>query len=341
MTAAEADPGARTSRRRRREPPSRREPAGQNQGGQDLDVGILITIRSLLPDLAPVEQRVAQAVLDDPGGVAWRSISELARSCGTSATSVVRFCRAIGLRGYPELRLALAGAVAHDDASAIAAASSDIDPDDDPVTVIKKIAYADAAAVTETASRLDTGTLVQVVDALSTAARIDIYGVGASGFVAVDLQMKLQRIAKPAFALPDPHLAIQSAALRSPGDVAIGLSHTGTTVDTIDALAEARAHGATTVAVTNFPWSPITEVADFTLLTAARETAFRSGAMTSRIAQLTVVDCLFVLLARRDLPATMDALARTFAAAQDKRVRRPRQARSLTPEPGWPRKLSL
>ena len=342
MTAEEAGPTSRTARRRRREPPARREPAGPGQppGGQDLDVGILITIRSLLPDLAPVEQRVAQAVLDDPGGVAWRSISELARSCGTSATSVVRFCRAIGLRGYPELRLALAGAVAHD-ASAVAAAASDIDPGDDPVTVTKKIAYADAAAVTETASRLDTGTLVQVVEAMSTAGRIDIYGVGASGFVAVDLQMKLQRIAKPAFAWPDPHLAIQSASLRSPGDIAIGLSHTGTTVDTIDALAEARAHGATTVAVTNFPWSPITEVADFSLLTAARETAFRSGAMTSRIAQLTVVDCLFVLLAQRDLPSTMDALERTYAAAQAKRVRRPRQSRPLTPEPGWPGKLSL
>ena len=81
------------------------------------DAGILVTIRSLLPNLAPVERRVAQAVLDDPQGVAWRSISELARSCGTSATSVVRFCRAIGLRGYPELRLALARAVAHDAAA--------------------------------------------------------------------------------------------------------------------------------------------------------------------------------------------------------------------------------
>jgi DNA-binding MurR/RpiR family transcriptional regulator len=63
------------------------------------DIGILVTIRSLLPNLAPVERRVGQAVLDDPRGVAWRSISELARICGTSATSVVRFCRAIGLRG--------------------------------------------------------------------------------------------------------------------------------------------------------------------------------------------------------------------------------------------------
>src|SRR6266568_206938 len=294
------------------------------------DIGILVTIRSLLPSLAPVERRVAQAVLDDPQGVAWRSISELARTCGTSATSVVRFCRAIGLRGYPDLRLALAGAVAREDATQVAA-SDDIDPADDAAAITKKIAYADARAVTDTANHLDMATLVQVTDALAKASRIDIYGVGASGYVALDLQMKLQRIGRPAFAWPDPHMAISSAALRGGGDVAIGLSHTGTTVDTIDALREARSHGATTAAVTNFPWSPITEVADFVLLTAARETAFRSGAMTSRIAQLTVVDCLFVTLAQQDLPGTRVALERTFAAAQAKRVRRTRRQ-----QPGEP-----
>ena len=279
-----------------------------------------------MPNLAPVERRVAEAVLDDPQGVAWRNISELASSCGTSATSVVRFCRAIGLRGYPELRLALAGAAAHDDSSAMAA--GDIDPDDDAATITKKIAYADAKAVTDTASHLDIETLKQAVRELAKAKRIDIYGVGASGFVALDLQMKLQRIGKPAWAWTDPHMAISTAALREKGDVAIGLSHTGTTVDTIDVLREARDHGATTIAVTNFPWSPITEVADFVLLTAARETAFRSGAMTSRIAQLTVVDCLFITLAQQDLPATRDALERTFAAAQAKRVRRTRRPKS-------------
>jgi DNA-binding MurR/RpiR family transcriptional regulator len=292
---------------------------------QGSDIGILVTIRSLLPNLAPVERRVAQAVLDDPQGVAWRSISELARTCGTSATSVVRFCRAIGLRGYPDLRLALAGAVARDDVTSVTTASHDIAPDDDAATITKKIAYADARAVTDTANHLDIATLVQVTEALAKAGRIDIYGVGASGFVALDLQMKLQRIGRPAFAWPDPHMAISSASLRGAGDVAIGLSHTGTTVDTIDVLREARSHGALTVAVTNFPWSPITEVADLVLLTAARETAFRTGAMTSRIAQLTVVDCLFVTLAQQDLPGTRVALERTFAAAQAKRVRRSRR----------------
>jgi DNA-binding MurR/RpiR family transcriptional regulator len=294
------------------------------------DAGVLITIRSLLPNLAPVERRVAQAVLDDPAGVAWLNISELASSCGTSATSVVRFCRAIGMRGYPELRLALAGAVAHDDNASVAA-SAEIDPDDDAATIAKKVAYADAKAVTDTASHLDIPTLERAVRALAVAQRIDVFGVGASGFVALDLQVKLQRIGKPAFAWTDPHMAISVASLRQRGDVAIGLSHTGTTVDTIDVLREAHDHGATTIAVTNFPWSPITEVADFVLLTAARETAFRSGAMTSRIAQLTIIDCLFITLAQQDLPATRAALEKTFTAAQAKRVRRVRRKPPLTP----------
>ena len=182
------------------------------------DVGILVTIRSLLPNLAPVERRVAQAVLDDPQGVAWRSISELARACGTSATSVVRFCRAVGLRGYPDLRLALAGAVARDDAAAFAAASHDIGPDDDAAAITKKIAYADARAVTDTASHLDIAILVQVTEALAKAGRIDIYGVGASGFVALDLQMKLQRIGRPArpSTTPSPTCRARSTTWCSP-----------------------------------------------------------------------------------------------------------------------------
>ncbi|HUD36496.1 MAG TPA: MurR/RpiR family transcriptional regulator [Streptosporangiaceae bacterium] len=297
-------------------------PGGPEPGGD-----VLVVIRALLPSLARVEQRVARQVLADPFGTAMQSISELAAACDTSATTVVRFCRAVGLRGYPELRIALAAAAAAAQAGGAGTAepSHDIILDDDPATIAQKIAHADARAVTDTAKHLDVDTLVKIVGVLADARRIDIYGVGASGYVALDLQQKLQRIGKPAFAWPDPHMAITSAALLGPDDVAVALSHTGTTTDTIDALREAGRNGARTAAITNFPRSPITAAADYVLLTAARETAFRSGAMTSRIAQLTVVDCLFVVLAQHDLPRSTQALERTFEAAQAKRrrVRRP------------------
>ncbi|MGH8921318.1 MAG: MurR/RpiR family transcriptional regulator, partial [Acidimicrobiales bacterium] len=106
-------------------------------------------------------------------------------------------------------------------------------------------------------------------------------------------------------------------------------SHTGTTIDTVEAVGEARSHGATTVAVTNFPRSDIARAVDLVLTTAARETTFRSGAMASRIAALSLVDCLFVAVAQRNFASTQAALERTYAAV---RTRRPtRQARPARP----------
>jgi DNA-binding MurR/RpiR family transcriptional regulator len=198
---------------------------------------------------------------------------------------------------------------------------SDIGPGDDLGQIVEKIAYADARGIEETASQLDLGSLQAVVDALVDAERIDVYGVGASAFVAMDFQQKLHRIGKVVFAWSDTHVALTSAALLRPGDVAIGVSHTGTTADTIDALAEAGRHGATTVALTNFPRSPIAEVADQVLTTAVRETTFRSGAMASRLAQLTLVDFMFVGVAQRTSAETLAALEATHLAVSGHRVK--------------------
>lgn len=280
---------------------------------------LLAHVRALMPNLAPAEQRVAAAVVSDPGGVAAKTISDLAEACQTSGTTVIRFCRAMGFPGYPELRLALAAAAQAGRETGWGDIGSDIGPHDTLDEIVKKIAHADARAVEETAAQLDAAMLWQVVEAVVRARRIDIYGIGASAFVALDLQQKLHRIERIVYAWPDPHSAVTSAALLRRGDVAIGISHTGTTADTVGSLAEARSRGATTVAITNFPRSSITRVADYVLTTAARETTFRSGAMASRIAALTVVDCLFVAVAQRNYKQTLRALERTYAAVQARR----------------------
>jgi DNA-binding MurR/RpiR family transcriptional regulator len=266
-------------------------------------------------------RRVAEHILADPARAAGQTVTELAAACETSETTVIRFCKAVGYPGYPQLRLALATEAGRAEGTGRGGpVSGDIDPDDDLAQVVDKIAYADARAVEETAAQLDVGVLEQVVDALVAARRIDVYGVGASGFVAADLQQKLHRIGRIAFAWPDPHSALTSAALLGADDVAVAVSHSGATIDTIDALAEARERGATTVAITNFVGAPIADVADHVLTTAARETAFRSGATASRLAQLTVVDCLFVGVAQRTYAATMAALEATRDAVQSRRV---------------------
>jgi DNA-binding MurR/RpiR family transcriptional regulator len=280
---------------------------------------LLAHVRALTPVLAPAEQRVAAAVARDPAGTAAKTVSELSSQCRTSETTVIRFCRAIGLSGYPELRLALAAAAQAAAPAGWPDVGSDIGPGDTSEEIISKIVYADAKAVEETAAQLDTATLACVVDAVVGARHVDVYGVGASALVALDLQQKLHRVGHAAFAWQDPHMAVTSASLLRRGDVAIGISHSGATADTVESLAAARRRRAVTVAITNVPDAPICRVADHLLTTAARETTFRSGATASRIAALTVVDSLFVAVAQRNYTRTLQALERTYTAVNSRR----------------------
>ncbi|GLU47703.1 MurR/RpiR family transcriptional regulator [Nocardiopsis ansamitocini] len=291
----------------------------------------VLRIRSLLPSFAPAEQRVAQRIIDDPERVSASSITQLAKDCDTSEATVIRFCRTIEFTGYRELRLALATEVGQERGARGSTVEpvGDINPDDTLVTVVQKIAFSDARAVEETGSQLDVAVLERVVEALATARRIDIYGVGASAFVAADFQQKLHRIGLVSYCWSDSHVMLTSAAVLNADDVAVAISHSGSTVDTINALTEARLRGATTVAITNFPRSAISQVSDHVLTTAARETTFRSGATASRLAQLTVIDCVFVGLAQLRYADTRDALESTYDAVRGLRVdredrRRPR-----------------
>jgi DNA-binding MurR/RpiR family transcriptional regulator len=272
-----------------------------------------------MPSLAPAEQRVARIAVSDPAQAARWTISDYAERAQTSGTTIVRFCRAIGLDGYPALRIALAAAAGHDAAGTWRLVSGDIGPDDSVTEVVQKVGHADAKAIEETVAHLDVEVLGKVADAVTVARRIEIYGVGASGLVALDLQQKLHRLGKVVYAWTDAHTALTSASMLGTEDVVIGVSYTGTTIDTIDPFRLGKSNGALAVALTNHPRSPLAELADYVFMTAARETTFRSGAMTSRIAQLAVVDCLFAVVAQRNFEAAVEALGRTHAAIGKRR----------------------
>ena len=287
-------------------------------------MSVLIRVRGAMPDLRPAERRVAEAVLADPAAVSESSITAVARRCQTSETTVLRFCRALGLAGYPELRIALARAAQWEESDRNGGpVTGTITATDSLAQLVAKVTHADARAIEETGAALDLSQLEAAVTAVAGARRVDIYGTGASALVGQDLQLKLHRIGLVAFVWSQYHQALAAAALVGTGDVAIGISHTGTTADTLDALQVARENGATTVAVTNFARSPITERADLVLTTAARETTFRSGAMSSRIAQLAVVDCLFTGVAQRSYDRAVAALDSTYVAVDRGRGARP------------------
>lgn len=278
------------------------------------DAPLLVRLRGILPSLTPAEERVAAQVLADARRASDLTITELAQEAKTSETTVLRFCKRLGLKGYPQLRLALAAESAMPREQRMA--GSDISASDTIDDIIAKVASVDSSAVEETAQQLDRDSLTAAVDAVAKATRVDIYGIGASATVGGDLQQKLHRIGVVSFAWNDPHIALTSATLLSKQDVAIGISHSGSTSETIESLAVARRHGARTIAVTNFPLSPLAKGADIVLTTAARETSLRSGATASRIAALTVVDCLYIAVAQRDLRRARKAVADSRKAVE-------------------------
>jgi DNA-binding MurR/RpiR family transcriptional regulator len=276
-------------------------------------VSIQTNIQAHLDSYPPSVRRIADAILSRPQIVLELTISELAHSCDTSETSVVRFCRAIGFSGYSPLKLQMAAELATESAQrgGDAPYGSDILATDSLADMVAKISASELFGIQETASSLDLDALQTVIDLVRSAPRTVLFGVDASNATAADLSKKLQRIGRTAFCSPDAHNALNSASLLHAGDVAIGFSHSGRTHETIEFLRVARRAGASTVAVTNVQGSPITEKADVALRTAVRETTFRSGAMASRIAQLTVIDYIFVGVARADYDTSIQALRTT------------------------------
>ncbi|MCX5178630.1 MurR/RpiR family transcriptional regulator [Streptomyces virginiae] len=272
-------------------------------------------IRSLGPSMTRSVQAVADAVAADPAGCARLTVSALAEHTGTSEATVVRTARLLGYPGYRDLRLALAALAAQQESGTAPALTVDIAVDDPLADVVAKLAHEEAQTLTDTAAALDLTQLAAAVTALATARRIDIYGIGASALVGQDLAQKLLRIGLVAHAHSDPHLAVTGAVQLRPGDVAVAITHSGTTGDVIEPLRTAFERGATTLALTGRPNSPVTRHADLVLATsAARETRLRPAAMSSRTSQLLVVDCLFVGVAQQTYETAAPALAASYEA---------------------------
>jgi DNA-binding MurR/RpiR family transcriptional regulator len=262
---------------------------------------VLVRVRAMLPEFTGALQRVAEQVLADPAAAARATIVELAERSGTSPATVTRFCRALGFDGYADLRLGIAG-----ETGRVARTAGwgvdigrEIQPGDPLDRVLHQIMAADTRAMHDTAARLDLRAIATAADKVASARRVDIYGASSSALVGAELQFCLHRIGVAAWSWKDIHDGLASAATLGPRDVAIGVSHSGQSRETIEIVAEAGSHGAATVALTSFPRSPLAEVADIVLLTAVQTTPFRPDALSARHPQLVVLDLLYIAVAQR------------------------------------------
>ncbi|GAB3809892.1 MurR/RpiR family transcriptional regulator [Micromonospora zhanjiangensis] len=278
---------------------------------------VLARIRSQLTEFTGALQRVADQVLADPAGAARATIVELAERSGTSPATVTRFCRALGFEGYAGLRLGIAAETGRARSAGWSVdIGREIQPGDPLDRVLDQIMAADTRAMHDTAALLDLDEVARAAEAIAGADRVNIFGASGSALVGEEMQFSLHRIGVAAWAWSDVHEGLAGAALLRPGDVALGVSHSGQTRETIELLAEAGSHGATTVALTSFPRSELAELADIVLLTASQATTFRPDALSARHPQLVVLDLLYIAVAQRTHDRAHAAFQRTAQAVQ-------------------------
>lgn len=272
-------------------------------------------IESQIGSLAPTSRRIAQYILEHGDDVVHMSVTEVAERSRASEGAVIKLCKQIGATGFQQLKISLA----QDLVKPTEFIHEDLQRDDDVATVVQKIFHSGVNALTDTLAVLDPKSMAEAVRLLLEAERIELYGVGSAAPIAEDAYYRLLRIGLNAKVVIDSHIQAISASLCGPEVTVLTVSHSGSTVETVTAMRLAREAGARTICITNLGKSPIQAHSDVILTTNARETKFRTEAMTSRIAQLCIVDALIACLALANHDDAVAAIQHTFDVLSEKR----------------------
>lgn len=274
----------------------------------------LLMISSIYNSLSKAEKKVADAVQSDPEYAVLATVTDLAEKAKVGETSVIRFCRKIGFRGYHEFKLS----VAQDLVNVSTYIDEEIEEEDDWELIARKLTMNHTKLLDKTLDLIDMGTVSQAVEALAAANRVFVYGVGSSGITALDTHYRFMRIGLNVDVQRDIHILAMSAALVKAGDVVFGISTSGSTKDVVAATRMAKENGALIICLTSHARSPITTYADIVLLVPSKEMPFQGGALSTKIAQIHLIDILSTLLTLHMKDSAYAAIKKTADAVADK-----------------------
>ena len=253
-------------------------------------------MRAALPGLAPSETRAVRVLLERGVDVIHLPVSEVAAAAGVGIGTVVRACQSVGFTGFQDAKIALS----RDLLPAGEQPVEDIGAGDGPREVLAKLAAGSGEVLRRAAAGVDPEDLRTAVQLVRAAGRVLLLGVGASAPLAQDAAYRLLTLGVAAEAPADVHVQHVRARLLGPGDVAVAMSHSGATHETITAARGAREAGAAVVAVTSFSTSPLVGVADVVLVAGSRGSAYWAEPVASRLAHLLVLEALSVCLELAD-----------------------------------------
>jgi RpiR family transcriptional regulator, repressor of rpiB and als operon len=271
-------------------------------------------IRMLLPELTPSEARVAELMLRS-GSEEPLPLKQVAADADISEAMVVKTAKRLGYSGFRELRAALSAYKKQPNVDL----HEDLGEHDSAEVIVQKVFRTAIQALEETLAILDMDGFRRTADLIHGARQLDFYGLGGSAQIARDVAHKFLRIGVRAAVLDDTHMMAMSAALLQPTDVVIAFSHSGRTTGVLEATQIAHDKGARVIALTNYESSPLAELSDVVLCSTALGSPLTSENAAARIAQLNIMDAIFMAVAQKSYRAAEDNLSRTMSAVQTKR----------------------
>ncbi|MDW2876497.1 MULTISPECIES: MurR/RpiR family transcriptional regulator [Bacillaceae] len=273
-----------------------------------------VMITSIFQSLTKSEQKVAEVVRSHLKQAVYWSVSDLAEHAEVGETTVIRFCRKLGYRGYQDFKLA----VAQNGTEAARQEFGEVEDTDSAYVLAQKVTAENSATLQNTLSLVDPDAMEESAREVIASNKVYLFGVGASGVMAQQAQYRFMRLGFNAESASDSHVIAMNCALARKGDVVIGISTSGSTKDLVDAIEIAKRNGAFIICITNHMKSPITKYGDVALLTSGVEDPLHGGAFSSLISQMHVLDMLTRFIERQHKEHSLAALQKTAKAVSDK-----------------------
>ncbi|QST00662.1 MurR/RpiR family transcriptional regulator [Pontibacillus sp. ALD_SL1] len=272
--------------------------------------------RAIYNQLSEKEKLIADYMMKDPQRILHSTINQIADDLTIADATVFRFCKRLGFKGYQAMKIALASELVNP----IQDIHETITEEDSEYDITQKVFKANMNALEQSKELQDKQIMKSVVDVISNARSISFFGSGGSGIVAMDGQHKFIRTGIPSHAYSESHLQVMAASQMSSEDVAILISHSGSNKDIMDVVDVVQQRGVTTIAITNLAKSALAKRVDYCLYTTAQETEYRSEALASRIAELTIIDALYVNYCMKNQDQSKEAIKKMREAISLKRM---------------------
>ena len=280
---------------------------------------LILKIEEQYADMRASEQKAADYVIKHMDRIPKMSLGKIASECNVSEPTVLRMVKALGYQGLREFRTAVISALAvtKEEHQNPVLYGYSLNKEDKVQDIPRKVVTTTAKILEENLKNISIKTYENVIRAIKNARMIDIYSVENSNVIAKDLLTKLLYLGFQCRHMEDTYHQRIAASNLTRDDVAIGISYSGCSEDTIKAMKAAKKSGATTIAITNFKDSVISKYADLLICT-SQDQLFYGDAIFSRTSQLVLVDMIYMGLITSDYDKYAKSLDQSAKVMKDK-----------------------